>query len=787
MEDRAELLKLAAGALLHDIGKPVQRQGDPYTHKGHDRLGADFLRECGMDNEIVQQAEFHHHSRTKPKMAAGGFGRLCYVTWLADNIASGADRRGSGDESRQPGRKYDSSAPLASVFNLLNCAPGRESPPRYHAPGALQEGGMDFPAEKRAEFSPAAYSQIAEKLKGGLAGFRPTYAGLGGLLELLERTLSFVPSDTAMDSVPDISLYEHSKLTAAIACALYLHLVESGGHDFEARIFRNERAFRDTEFAAVLRADVSGAQDFVYAIRGEGALKTLRARSFYLEMFAENLADEILSGLGLCRANLLRCGGGQFELLLPNTKKARETAGRRIGAANKWLLENFDGALFVADGFSPCSYNSLTDGYEWRTGRRDGSHREIFETAGELADAKKLSRYTAEDIRCLNSRPPAGRSWCKICHKITKNADFCDFCKQLLDFSPRIADRDYFAVLGEETKGIPSIPIMEGQRLAALSLDELNGMDETAAEPGQGRVIRAYGKNKFRDAGAQEPVAHRLWVGDYACAKELSEYAGSGDGIRRIGALRMDVDNLGNAFVSGFEAKYGTIGRTSAVSGKLGMFFGRCVNEILRGIKSRASIVYSGGGDLFLVGAWRDVILAAMELNRAFGEYCAGKLTVSAGIGIFPEKHPIHRIAEITGELEKEAKARGKNRVALFDKSLCFTWGGLGDVLAKLEEISASIAGFGKGMSFAHKLLELARPSAEAKSEMQINVARFVYLLASHAPAGMEAGRRYAAFSDNMLKWLSDEDERKKLVGAMYLYIYKNRKDDASGDTSVQA
>lgn len=42
------------------------------------------------------------------------------------------------------------------------------------------------------------------------------------------------------------------------------------------------------------------------------AMKSLRGRSFYLELFIEHIIDEILSNLELSRVNLIYSGGSQF-------------------------------------------------------------------------------------------------------------------------------------------------------------------------------------------------------------------------------------------------------------------------------------------------------------------------------------------------------------------------------------------------------------------------------------------------------------------------------------------
>ena len=42
--------------------------------------------------------------------------------------------------------------------------------------------------------------------------------------------------------------------------------------------------------------------------------------------------------------------------------------------------------------------------------------------------------------------------------------------------------------------------------------------------------------------------------------------------------------------------------------------------------------IYSGGDDLFLIGAWDDIIEASVYINDKFKKFTLGKLTMSAGV-----------------------------------------------------------------------------------------------------------------------------------------------------------
>lgn len=83
-------LKVIAGALLHDIGKPAYR-GD--KSKNHSISGYEFLKDTvGIkDTEILEQVKYHHKNMIQDSSIADN--SLAYITYIADNIASGADRR----------------------------------------------------------------------------------------------------------------------------------------------------------------------------------------------------------------------------------------------------------------------------------------------------------------------------------------------------------------------------------------------------------------------------------------------------------------------------------------------------------------------------------------------------------------------------------------------------------------------------------------------------------------------------------------------------------------------
>ena len=78
------------------------------------------------------------------------------------------------------------------------------------------------------------------------------------------------------------------------------------------------------------------------------------------------------------------------------------------------------------------------------------------------------------------------------------------------------------------------------------------------------------------------------------------------------------------------------------------------------------SIVYAGGDDLFIVGAWDDVTEVAFDINTCFREFsCSNpKVHLSAGVTLHKPKFPLYQMARTAKDAEGAAKVNkwGKSR-----------------------------------------------------------------------------------------------------------------------------
>ena len=187
-----------------------------------------------------------------------------------------------------------------------------------------------------------------------------------------------------------------------------------------------------------------------------------------------------------------------------------------------------------------------------------------------------------------------------------------------------------------------------------------------------------------------------------------------------------DVDNLGQAFVAGFDSMNQTLSRAATFSRKLSLFFKLHINSILKnGVFSiddsdsssrNVAIIYSGGDDVFVVGAWKDVLEFGVDLYNAFRVFTQGTLTLSAGFGLFKTSYPISYIASQTGGLEDISKnLDGKNAITLFDENHSYHWTSfINDVIGEKFTVIREFFQYSEdhGKSFLYNLLEfhLAAP-----------------------------------------------------------------------------
>ena len=753
-------LALTYGAMLHDVGKVVYRGSS--AHGTHSKLGADFIQDeiapenaafAGeMGNCIVQQIRYHHaKSLTTANLPDDS---LAYVTYFADNISAGMDCK---SEEGQEGFRFDRTVNLRKIFNIINGSNGTD------------------------EIEHGDYNKIKDDIRRGLLSMGVSFSEVNSLLNLLEATTSMVPSSTNLSELVDVSLYDHSKTTAAIAACIYEYLQDRGVSDYRDALFDQgiSREYYETPMFLLCSCDMSGIQSFIYDISGDGALKQLRARSLYLELLLEHVSDEFLDRLELSRANLLYTGGGHAYLLLPNTEATKRILSIACEELQSWFLEKYRTDLYMAMAWVECNAHDLAN-----VGDDKNRFGSLYMQLAQNLSEEKAMRYDARAIWQLNFAPEESYDHtreCTECHRsdtVFGNDGKCSLCSALEKISPRLVRNDVFVVCPEmsiiDNNSGPMLDLPFGQVLAMYSRSEY-----LVARPSFSRI---YTKNSW-DMGIK--LSTHLWMGDYTADTHgagISAYARCGAtlkdglGIQRLGVLRADVDNLGATFANGIPKDKASISRTATLSRMLSYFFKYQINQILEAGMYQVQIIYSGGDDLFLIGNWNDVIHAGMDIRSGFLEFTGNdSITISMGIGMFDEKYPIASMASETGELEDVAKLhlshrtkKTKDALALWDAENIFEWDDfLGGVVPKLHDVEGMFDRNEKGRAFIYKLVALLRNTEEL-----VSLPRLAYLLArsfeDQGSEGHEASMR-------LYSWANQLSDCTELVTALEWYVYSTR------------
>lgn len=793
-----ESRQLEKTAMLFDVGKFVARvQGIDATD--FVQVGAEFLMPYLSDENGKKILSCLTGKDNESK-------NIHDLLRKADALASGTNSRKSDGYG---GKK------LENIFNIF----GERETRTFFEP-SLMTG--DTPILPTAEFSDENLSEAYEKLlsdfKACLEKVTLNECSANELLQILERCWSLIPAGNVEDELSDISLYDHAKLSAAYAICLQKYFGESLS-------LNKLMSLRDEEVFVLVSGDVSGIQQFIYTIPSKGALKSLRGRSFYLEILLEHIADEILTGAGVSRSCLLYTGGGHFYLLLPNTCEINELLEKFSEKVNDWFLENFDNRLYLAMAWTPCTALEFTGQTELGTGAP-------FKRVSEYLSKQKLCRYSESQLKALFTpdslinKTRDGYRECGICHTSANELSYyndtdetlaCQSCRSLFIFGSRMLKCDGFIVskkfFGDEINDALPLP----------GLKESLFLFPSTATPRipNNAVVRRYEKKR----GDLNIGTIGLWLADYVIRRDNGDIldfeelaarsCGTEIGIKRLAVMRADVDNLGAAFMAGFPHEYATLTRSASLSRQLAYFFKHVMNFICASVSENFSlfraekklphdvhVVYSGGDDVFLVGAWDSLVELAVEIHKAFSQFTNGKLTFSAGIGFFQPRLPVAELARKTGELEDTAKNNpGKDSVALFgaptlikseskepEKPQCYSWKIFIENVCR-EKLNYLLKNFNfdtlqpvagdsrltTGKTGLYRILSFLADTDEKRKS--VNLARFAYFIARLNPGekDKERSETYEDVRNKFYFWYKNADDRKELRTALELVLYSLR------------
>ncbi|MBC7130574.1 type III-B CRISPR-associated protein Cas10/Cmr2 [Candidatus Bathyarchaeota archaeon] len=338
---KVDLDVVRVSALLHDIGKlDCWANRKPWSE--HTHYTYKFVKAC-LGEDLAVYA-MRHHTRASYSEGYRPKTLVENIVCLADNLASGADRR----EAPESG-SYIPTPPI-ELTHVLNANFVRSSVDSarlaYLSQTLLRKLGNLEAAF--AEDSTATYRRIFDILEGS--------------------ELRFVPADTRKP-INDVSLWNHLKLTAAFATCIFLE------------------GYRGSNLSSYSFALLSGDADRISSFVNESLrLPDLNARSMLINE-ATKAAGEAVSRL-LGPECLLYAAGGSFLAISPP-----EMAEKVLDEAKNAFEDNTGGRVTLTVS------HVVADGEKFKT-----AYGEVWREAQRAMRLKKGQRINIPKVKASEDR-----------------------------------------------------------------------------------------------------------------------------------------------------------------------------------------------------------------------------------------------------------------------------------------------------------------------------------------------------------------------------------------------
>jgi len=745
--------RIAFGALIHDVGKFVQYAEDipedyknnnkalyqpihqnQYTHS-HALFTAHFLESFQKHipeafwqdrdskdpsaGSLINLAAMHH----KPEHP------LQWIIAEADRLSSGIDRDEFPEGKPIPPSDAVKTR-LIPIFETLfrqdyETASSEHFKWRYRLREISAEtifpiklnGEQSTKKKEHEEDYKNLYRDFTDKIKA-LKHKKQPLLWLQHFDSLYRLYTSFIPSARVGRIIHDVSLYDHSRTTAALAVGLFRYHEETNTLKEEAIRNRSEKKF------LIVSGDFYGIQNFIFSAGGEERgyrSKILRGRSFTVSLLTELAAKMICDELGLSFLSVFMNAGGKFHLIAHNTEDSLKKLRKIEDKINKWLIDAYLGECAIGITCTEASPEEFLN----------GSLEKLWDRHLKRMEEKKFNRF---DLHLFGGvfkgfldrfRNDLYRPLCPICGKrpssesvendniIAKpneRASACELCRDHVLIGAKIVRGQRIAIIKDNSEGDLKKPLFGTYQLKFVDADE-DTLPEKEIEAFWDVNVRADGSlptdvtlvplNGYVPVYEESDLDDdRILAGDrteetkielidmikkgipktfyHIAIKALSWGSDKKElyGIDALGVLKADVDNLGAIFGCGFQGRRFTLSRMATLSRSLNNFFAIYLPYALRRAENRnfrdIYTVFAGGDDLFLIGPWKAIRDASLFIYKKFREYTCHheKVHLSAGITIHKPSTPVDVIAEKAEESLGEAKGAGRDRITMFDKTV---------------------------------------------------------------------------------------------------------------------
>ena len=797
--------RVAIAAFLHDLGKLAERakidaitsdidgnkntycpktpfdQGGRHTHihSAYTGLAWDKLEETGhfpslkkncapfkesvaggiFPDSAVNAAAAHH----KPDSF------LQWVIATADRVASGFERdRFDAEYNHKEERPNHYCARLLTLFEQIGKDEIKESDLKWRYPLAPLSPQALFPKQDCTPATNACaqaeYRKLWEALLDGLMEIPESHRDNLPLwldhFDALWLTITHaIPAATAFGVKPEVSLYDHSKATAALAAALWRW---HNAHQLET-VDSLKGGWAEPKFLLV-QGDFFGIQNFIFAEGGQTnkhAHKLLRGRSLQVALLAECAALKLLEALQLPPTSQIINAAGKFLIVAHNTKAALQAIEKVRQEFNDWCLQYTYGQIGIGLATTVASCNDFS------RGNFGTLQKKLFE---EL-DKAKLRRFdlcnTAASPVFTNFLDQFENGVCKInglypadpASSVKRGYPLCKLADDQISIGEALTKKKR-VLISKEAYNLHNLSLAYfGWQIAFVPEGDVSGKYGQLAKDrklvrcwdfdlpeASGKVFHGYARRfvntyvpRFDNTDAQTADKYGKWENEaefdrvhpiktlhhIACEDRKLLENGNWCGEIALLTLKGDVDNLGALFQQGL--KKPTFAKLASLSRQVHMFFALWLPWFCEHGKDDTGVaryrntytVFAGGDDFFLIGPWQSTIGLAGEMQQYFARYMVNEqITFSAGMVMTQPKVPARQLAASAETALEKSKAHGvctlkaKNAATLWNKTVSWSdWHilmrdrtkALDDLLKQAEEHGAQLS---TGMIYS--LLQLA-------------------------------------------------------------------------------
>ena len=750
----SQLVQVALAGLLHDVGKLEQRARDDPRKPApgvdlegqtiHATWTTYFIKKyIPIQYQAAALAGAHHHNPEQSSKEDRSFSELIS---LADLLSAGEFADIEKSDEHPPNQ-------MVNIFDLISIDGESRHDSLHYLP--LHELALErdaiFPIGTAEASDAAAYEDLCKSLReAAQQPISDDHAYLENLLWAMQRSSWCVPS-AYYHSIPDVSLYDHSRMTAALATCLdgieadrISELLSAVRRDYRGRAEPVDRVMMDEPLCLLVGGDISGIQDFIYTISSKGAARTLRGRSFYLQLLTEAVLRYLLNGLKLPYSNVIYSGGGHFFLLAPIWSADKLDEIRK--EITSILLTHHGTSLYLAVGSTlvPAS------------GFRLGKFPEYWDAMHRAVNAAKQKRYTELGKDLYNrifQLPTTGGNpddTCSVCGEDTRKVKawkddeeeirICTMCASFAEEIGKMLPKSNYIALGHlspvETKPSGWHDTLKALGMKVQFLENASTLiDFKEVERVTFWSLDDPENDRWPDSGGT-PFAHQIrytvnQTPDGSFNDLQDKVVG---GFKRLGVLRMDVDNLGDVFSRGFKnvsaidssngVNLATLARLSTLSFQLTLFFEGWIKHVCESERYKNSIyaVYAGGDDVFLIGPWDRMPFLAQKIEDEFSKYTAfhHDLHLSAGLALIGGKYPVYQAAEdADSALELAKNLTGKDAFNYLGNPWKWSvFAGVSDKYKLLRKLVSSREVDPEGMEGSQAILQVLQQLAKDEADV---------------------------------------------------------------------